>query len=696
MLLPLTTRCACAAVLVALALPAAAADLPHVAGSLACTRYDGASDDLLTAGLGKSGLAGPAPKIADPARPTAAELRRAAIHANYRALADMTPNGGYGRLYGPNIDLTGRDTLGEGKVAGEECLAYWDDGSGRRNVTMMVQIPERFDRENPCIVAAPSSGSRGVYGAVGAAGEWGLKRGCAVAYTDKGTGSGVHALADDSVNLMTGERAAASAGARSNFTASLTAAERAAFEARWPGRYAIKHAHSGFNPESRWGDDVLQSIRFAFHVLNERHGVRDAGGRVQWRSITKRNTIVIAASVSNGGGASLAAAERDVEGLIDAVVVSEPQVQVRRDPQLVIQRGQRSIRNHSKSLYDYVTLANLYQPCAALAPSNLGAPGAALVNPAAATARCTALRMAGLLRTLTLPEQAAEAQRLLDEHGWEPESAILGPSHFGLQIAPAVAVTYANAYGRFGVTDNLCGFSFGGTDKLGAPAPVATPVIAAVFASGNGIPPTAGINIINNDAVGGPRLLAMSVSRSTKLADFNADGARCLRGLFTGDSAPAQRVRAGVAAVMQQGDLRGKPAIIVHGRDDNLVPVNHSSRPYFALNKRVEGDRSRLRYYEVTNAQHFEAFMGILPLLAGYDSRYIPMHVYNIRALDLMYAHLKAGTPLPDSQVVRTRPRGGLPGAAPAISTSNVPPIAAVASQSDVIVLDGRTLRVPD
>ena len=47
----------------------------------------------------------------------------------------------------------------------------------------------------------------------------------------------------------------------------------------------------------------------------------------------------------------------------------------------------------------------------------------------------------------------------------------------------------------------------------------------------------------------------------------------------------------------------------MHGRADNLVPVNHASRPYYGLNKMVEGGESKLRYYEITNAQHFEAFI---------------------------------------------------------------------------------------
>ena len=85
---------------------------------------------------------------------------------------------------------------------------------------MMVQIPTSFNRDRACIVTATSSGSRGVYGAIGSAGEWGLKRGCAVAYTDKGTGNGVHDLATNTVNLQNGTRTdAAAAGNDSNFTA---------------------------------------------------------------------------------------------------------------------------------------------------------------------------------------------------------------------------------------------------------------------------------------------------------------------------------------------------------------------------------------------------------------------------------------------------------------------------------------------
>ena len=54
----------------------------------------------------------------------------------------------------------------------------------------------------------------------------GFKRGCAVAYTDKGTGSGVHDLATNTVNTKNGVRPDATvAGANSNFTAELTTPE---------------------------------------------------------------------------------------------------------------------------------------------------------------------------------------------------------------------------------------------------------------------------------------------------------------------------------------------------------------------------------------------------------------------------------------------------------------------------------------
>ena len=93
---------------------------PTFVGEIHMTCYDGVTDDLLTAGLGKTGLAGAAPGFINPLAPTPAELRRRAIWTNYRAALDITAAGGYGTLYGPNVDTNGNVTSSEGKIAGCE------------------------------------------------------------------------------------------------------------------------------------------------------------------------------------------------------------------------------------------------------------------------------------------------------------------------------------------------------------------------------------------------------------------------------------------------------------------------------------------------------------------------------------------------------------------------------------------------
>src|SRR5262249_47578880 len=203
-------------------------------------------------------------------------------------LVDISTKGGFTVLYGPNVkpDGTAQDpSTHRGLIAGDEYLIFEKGQDGRTNVTMMVQIPDSFDPANSCIVTAPSSGSRGVYGAIATAGEWGLKHGCAVAYTDKGTGTGADDLQNNTVNLIRGERIdATQAGDDSNFTANLSDSQRAAFNAATPNRFAFKHAHSQQNPEKDWGENVVRSIKVAFKVLNEKLGLRGV-------QITKQNTL---------------------------------------------------------------------------------------------------------------------------------------------------------------------------------------------------------------------------------------------------------------------------------------------------------------------------------------------------------------------------------------------------------------------
>ncbi|MBO0758703.1 MAG: D-(-)-3-hydroxybutyrate oligomer hydrolase, partial [Bradyrhizobiaceae bacterium] len=516
------------------------------------------------------------------------------------------------------------------------------------------------------------------------AGEWGLKHGCAVAYTDKGTGTGADDLQNNTVNLIRGERAdAAAAGDDSNFTATLTDKERAAFNAATPNRFAVKHAHSQQNPEKDWGGNVLSSIKFAFAMLEEKFSHR---GIV----INRKNTIVIASSVSNGGGASVRAVEQDEEGLIDGLAVGEPNV----NPQFssafsIAQEGRPPLSAHSRPLMDYITLVNVFQGCADLAPANATAP----LNLAPSAQRCADLHTAGLLASTTLADQATEAQKVINDFGILPEQNLVQPGYWFANVPQSISVTYANAYGRFSVLDNICDFSFGSTTG-GIPAPLSITSEAAIFATSNGIPPTGGVDLINNGAPGGPK------ENRASTANQNLTGALCLRSLATGRDAitgaslageqekRARRIGQGIEDIIASGKLRRVPAVFVAGRNDGILPLNFASRAYFGLNHVVESDSS-LQYYEVTNAHHLDTFNAF----PGYNAMFIPLHRYFIQAMDLMYDHLRRGRPLPPSQVVHTTPRGV---GAPPITPANVPPIADSPAANALITFSGGQVHIPN
>lgn len=663
---------------------------PSYLGSISRIDVDGVSDDLLTGGLGKTGLAAAsAPAYADPLNPTAGELRRNAIYANYRAVLDINAASGYGTLYGPNVDVAGNVTAGEGMVAGSEYMAYADDGSGQRNVVLMVQIPSNFDPEHACIITGTSSGSRGIYGAIGSAGEWGLKHRCAVAYTDKGGGVGLYTFDDDGVNLIDGRRGTrAAAGKAAHFAPQLSDGERAAFAAAYPGRIAFKHAHSQRNPEAEWGRMTLQAVEFAYFVLNERYAALADNGRSHLVRLSPRNTVVIASSISNGAGSALLAAEQDTDGLIGGVAASEPQVQPGATGYAVRQGG-INVSAQGRSLFDYASFAALYQPCLA----EVADPAS---NTVANAGRCAGLVMKGLLSGDDLAARQADARVRLQAYGWLPDSDVLQAAHAGTNVL--VAATYAYAYGRFAATDRICNLTFAAADAAGRPVTLTPAKRASSFATQNGIIG----NVVDESEVGGASVYTLGVSPSTGLPDQSLDAFICLRALATGHdpvtgaaletangalAAQSRRVRDGVAAVRASGNLRGRAAVIVQGRADTLVPVNHVSRAYLATNASVEGTASRLRYVEVTHANHFDSFTSLLP------TQIVPLHVYLFRALDAVYANLASGAPLPPSQVVRTVPR--VSGAAP-ITMANVPPIAAAPASSDLIRIGNGFVDVPD
>ncbi len=696
-----------------------------VPSSIEITYYDGVSDDLLSAGLNADGLqSSTLPGFADPLNPTPAELRRRAIYTNFRAITDMTTAGGYGLFWGPGLAPEFKGAT-EGLIPGVEYKALIKarpSAGNVNNVPVAVQIPDNFDPEDACLLLAPPSGSRGYYGGIAIA-EWGLFNGCAVVLPGKATGTGFHLLESDEVYDRDGVLTQASEiGKNAQFAVHNTARVKK-FLADHPDRVAVKHAHSRINPERLWGDFALKGISFAFWALNDHFEMRDCKGRQDddEEDTDKRrrrcgfrpdNTRVIASGTSNAAGTSLRALEKDHKGLIDGLVVIEPNINPDSAGKFTIDFGGDLFDGHGTSLYDNHTLMGIYAPCAALSPSLVGTPlnldpiGAPLGSRAN---RCEALAASGLLTAATLEEQADEALGILRDNGYYEEQDTLLAAHEWLNLWRSLNPTYANAHGRFAVWNNVCDVSFAATDILGFPAPLPAESAAILFSTSGGIPPTGGVNLINDNAANGPILENLSVSSTSGLEDLNLDGARCFRFLATGDSSLLNhhrnfrdivryfRVQHGIHQTQTTGDLHGTPAIVLTGRSDALVFPNYHSRPYYGLNQLVEGTNSRLSYIEVTNAQHFEALISTLWVNpANGEVQFVPLHYYLFQALDWMNAYLKGDrSTLPPSQVVRPVPRGIKAYDEFDPVTAVLPDILENPAPGDRITFDGDVLNIP-
>ncbi|MGF1641595.1 MAG: 3-hydroxybutyrate oligomer hydrolase family protein [Rhodospirillales bacterium] len=671
-----TTSIAVAAAAMALSASTAAAASPLpsgiIAGSVQVAEYDGVTDDLLSAGLNQAGLEGGAPGFADPLHPTVAELRRRAIYENYRGIVDPVPAGGMGSLWGPASGAPAFDPpVVPGLIPGVEYKALMrgrGSGGNLNRVPVAVQIPRHFDASKPCILIAPPSGSRGYYGGIAVA-EWGLFKGCATVLPGKGTGTGFHLLGTDTVYDIDGiAGSAADIGDGAQFRVRDSKRLRD-FLAAHPDRVATKHAHSTDNSEASWGAFALTGTEFALWALNDHFDTK---------TFKPNTTVVIASGVSNGAGTALRALEADRGRLIDGLVVTEPSINPRKG-RFVIRFGDTVFDPSGLTLYDTITLMGTYAGCAGLDASlagtpffgaqPIGAPADALQN------RCAALRQRGLLTADTLAEQAAEALAILNANGYDAAQNWGIASHEWLNLWRSLQPTYAASYGRFTVDDHVCGISFAATGAGGVPVPVPAATAASLFATSSGIPATAGINLVADEAANGPILEQLAISNSTGLADLNFDGALCFRFLSTGERglldgvgrgkaiAEHNRVKAGGRQLQTTGNLGDVPAIVIHGRQDALVFPNYQSRAYYALNQQTRGRTSKLVYWEVTPAQHFDAFLSTfwpVPPFAG-PVEFVPLHYYLTQGLDMMYAHLTAGTPLPPSQVVRATARGLAP-----------------------------------
>lgn len=567
-------------------------------------------DDLLTGGLGAAGLQSPqAPAFADAAAPTAAELRRRALWANWRGIADLAPGGGYGTLYGSLATVPGREF---------QAFATLDGATQPHRV--LVQVPDAFDAKARCVVVTASSGSRGIYGAIALAGAWGLPKGCAVAYTDKGAGTGYVDVDGGSGVALDGTRRAVADGGVEFAPSPATGAAYGV---------AFKHAHSQDNPEADWGRHVHDAATFALQALDD---AVPAGA-----PYTFANTRVIAVGLSNGGGAVLRAAEMEADWL-DAVVAAAPNVWT---------------GDSGRALYDYVAEAAMLMPCALLAPQfdavAMARPGGA--KPPLAAARCASARAAGLLSATTEQAQVVEALAMLHASGWTDGALEAGALSTTFDLWRSVLAAYASAYTRSPWDAMPCGYRYAAVDAALQPRASTAEERAAWWSDASGIPPGAGVMLLDANAA---------------LPDPAFAGLQCLRDLWTGDDALAVRLRDGVAQTKASLPREGLPVIVIHGADDGLIPEAFSGGAYATWAQAAGRD---VRYWRVANAQHFDAFLGLPPLAA----RYVPLLPYAYRALDAVWAHLETGAALPASGELVTRQRAVTEAGVEALGASHIP-----------------------
>jgi len=560
-------------------------------------------DDLVSSGLGVAGMQGPAPAVDAPEQPDPLQLRRLAIYNNYRALQDVSGSG-FGDWHGPLR-----------AVPGTEILAWRQSPLLQYPHAVALQLPDSFDPAQPCLVVSAASGSRGVYGAAAVTGDWALLRACAVVYTDKGAGTGFFDFASGEGIALDGSPVAAASDSVNGY---LPASDNRLAAAQ---RVAIKHAHSGDNPEAYWGLMVLDAARFAISTLRQRYPAM-------------HRPLTIAAGISNGGAAVLRAAELDRQQLFDAVVVAEPNIYPPAAAVTLRSGSQRIAADQVLPMYAYATQLGLYQPCAVLHDVSAESPFGLLrvMQQGLLQQHCRALQAADLLPDGADAPAAAAAR--LDALQLTAAARELGMVNIALGLWPAINAGYAQAYSRYDASVPVCGVGYAVVDEAGQVRASTRSERASWFASSSGIAPSAGIELVDGS---GSKLAG---------ADQLIASTRCWRELWQNADAT---LRKSIAATRASARIADVPVLIVHGRADALIAVNHSSRPYVAAALQQGG---KLRYYEIEHAQHFDALLGV----PGMREHIVAIHPYFLAALEQAWLHLRTGAVLTPSQVVRDQP----------------------------------------
>lgn len=524
-----------------------------------------AGDDLLSAGLGLAGLQAPPTVPVGPLDWSA--RRRRAVRANWQGIAFLAE---------PDAALC--EALAQ-PVSGRELHAQLAP-AGAPPHRVMLQIPEHFDPLNPRLLVTASSGSRGIFGALPVAGPWGLPRGWAIVYTDKGCGCDwydvEHGVAPDLLGAMTEDPAL------QMFRPDAGGAPAHAV--------LIPHAHSAGHPEAHWGRYVRQAARFGWAVLDRLFAP-------QRPSLSPRRRC-IALGLSNGGAAVLRALERPA-GFDGAVALA---------PNVLPGSGGRAF-------LDYAAEAALWLPLALQRPeSGADRPSAPAVGSQAIDAQAEASARA--LRALG--HRAADprgALRHLRRRGWPLHTLRSTRLTTLFDFWYAAGHTYAPALARAGPAAHPLGSHFAVRDAQGLERPSRADERDLWWSDGAGIVPGAGVGIVE------PKSREQQLVRLWRLLHGARRDPRMVRGIEATRCAPP---------------TPGVPLVLIHGASDGLIPAAFSSLPYARL-ARAAGREVRLEC--PPDAPHFDAFLAV----PGHRDGLAPLLPHAGPALDALARRLGAG-----------------------------------------------------
>jgi len=532
--------------------------------------------DLVSAGLGLAGLRSPRPAPQDPANPKPDELRAMAFHTHFNGLSAINRPDGLGSFSSDGLPV----------VAGIEIMTRLPVGNTDHTTRALLQIPESFEPQTPCLVVAPASGSRGVYGAVPLVAPWALPKGCAVVYTDKGAGTDYFDVSGQSGVQLDGTRTTLTSE-NSQALGFVPNLDDASFEGNQTNGHpvAIPHAHSGINVEAYWGEITLAATQWAIERLTQ-----------QFSDFDQEQLITMAAGLSNGGQAVLQALEKDGQGHLDAVVAIMPNIATQNTP----------------SLYEYAAMAALFQPCA------LGDPEFASTLPFAnpmligfGPNRCQSLYEAGLINEPT-PEAGINA---LTEFGFDAESLSFSAATVALDIWRTALVNYASAYMQTPFDAMPCGYGFDASQSTLLQQ-------NTWWATGSGSPPGDGVVLVDSKMTERP-------------TDPHFIGLQCLAELLNNAA-----LQASIAATRAEAQWpNAVPVFIVHGQHDALIPAVFSSRAYV---REAQAAGMSVDYQEIPGAQHFDAFLNALPITNENDIDWVPILPHGWSALDRAWEAVNA------------------------------------------------------